>query len=338
MSEIATQHSDPTPSTFGQARTAGPALRGLCADIGGSFIKFATVGVDGSLGKPFKMPTPAADWTDFCRALLSLCEGFVPDVPLSLSIAGVVDAETGIALSANVSCTSGRRLAAELEAALGRRVLVANDADCFALAEARPGGAASRGVVFGIILGSGVGGGLVVDGRIVEGAGGIAGEWGHGPILGPLKLGGRDLGPLPCGCGQIGCLDTLGSARGLERIDRHLHAEARDSRLIVEDWLAGDEGAARVVEAWSDLTAGPLAFMVNATGAAMVPVGGGLSNSAPLIAHLDAALRRRILRRTSGPVVVPSRLGDAAGLIGASLRLERPGVPSPDRAGRERTS
>ncbi|KQT43195.1 hypothetical protein ASG43_15690 [Aureimonas sp. Leaf454] len=309
-------------------------MRGLAADIGGSFIKFAPVGLDGALGEASRVSTPSTDWDGFCRALHSLCAPFAEDLALSLSIAGIVDAETGVALSANVSCTSGRRLAASLEEALGRRVLVANDADCFALAEARGRGAA-RGVVFGIILGSGVGGGLVLDGRIVEGAGGIAGEWGHGPILGPIRLGGRDLGPLPCGCGQIGCLDTLGSARGLERIDRHLHGEGRTSPVIVEHWRAGEASAARAVEAWSDIMSGPLAVLVNATGAVLVPVGGGLSNSAPLIAHLDAAVRRRLLRRTAGPLVVPARLGEAAGLLGAAIRLEAFGAGSLPPADRE---
>lgn len=302
---------------------------GLCADIGGTFIKFAALQAGGTLGATVRLPTPAKDWPAFCAALQGLCEDVDESAALSLSIAGVVDPDSGLALSANVPCISGRRLTADLAAGIGRPVIVANDADCFVLAESLRGAGRGQRVVFGIILGSGVGGGLVVEGRIVEGAGGIAGEWGHGPIVGTVRVGPVEIPPFPCGCGQSGCLDTIGSARGLERIDDLLHGETRGSRAIVEAWTSTEAAASRTVDVWTDMVAGPLAVMVNATGAGVVPVGGGLANSHALIGHLDAAVRRRILRRTAAPIVVPSQLGDDAGLIGAALRL---GPPSPSPA------
>jgi len=198
-------------------------------------------------------------------------------------------------------------------------VRVANDADCFVLAEARRGAGAGARVVFGVILGSGVGGGLVVDGRIVEGAGGFSGEWGHGPVMGRRMVGERVLEPFPCGCGQLGCLDTIGSARGLERVDAFLNGTGRSSLEVVERWGAGEAGAGRAIETWLDLVAGPLAVVVNLTGAGAVPVAGGLSNSAALVAALDRAVRARILRREGEPLVVASQLGADAGLIGAAL-------------------
>ncbi|MDX7949664.1 ROK family protein [Lichenihabitans sp. Uapishka_5] len=292
--------------------------RGICADVGGSFIKSVVLGATGVAAAPQRRPTPAGDWNAFRVALQSLCADLPGDAPLALSIAGIVDPESGMALSANVPCITGRRLGAELSQDLGRAVLVANDADCMVLAEAMRGAATGHRVVFGIVLGSGVGGGLVVDGRIVEGAGGIAGEWGHGPILGATQFGDVVIPPLACGCGQSGCLDTLGGAVGLERLHRLLHGIKCDSRTICAAWSQGEPQAGATIAAWLDLLAGPLAMVVNATGAGIVPVSGGLGNDPALIEALDHAVRRRILRRSREPLVVPSRFGDAAGLEGAA--------------------
>ena len=292
---------------------------GLGADVGGSFIKFAAVHPDGACGTPRLVPTPVRDWPQFCATMSMLCRNHAPDVPLCLSIAGVVDPDTHVAFSANLPCISGRRLAAELGTHLGRPVRVANDADCTVLAEALRGVGVGHRVVFGIVLGSGVGGGLVVDGAIVRGVGGITGEWGHGPILGTVQVGDATVPPQPCGCGQMGCLDTLGGAHGLERLHRFAHGVALSSRTICGRWRDDDPPATRTVEAWLALVAGPLAVMVNATGAGIVPVAGGLGNDVRLIAALDHAVRSRVLRRGSTPVVVPSRFGDVAGLVGAAL-------------------
>ncbi len=280
----------------------------LCADIGGSFIRVGRA-VDGVLaGDPVTLPTPALVWADFVAALAALVEGPAV-IPLAVAIAGVVR-EDGQVLAANLPCLAGRHLATELSSALGRRVTVANDADCFALAEAASGAGAGHRVVLGIILGTGVGGGLVVDGRMVPGAG----EWGHGPLIhaGPLAS-------LPCGCGQRGCVDTIGSARGLERLHRALAGVERDSRWLMQGWLDGDAACAATLAAYVAAVADPLAFAVNVTAASVVPVGGGLGSVPALVAALDDAVRRRILRRLDRPLLVPSRHGGVAGLIGGAL-------------------
>ena len=169
----------------------------LAFDIGGSRIRAARGGV--ALGE---VATPLHDAQAFVGALHGFLRG--DETGVAISIAGVVAPETGQITVANIPCINGRALAAELQAALGLPVLVLNDADCFALAEIAVGAARGHRNVFALILGSGVGGGLVIDGRVVQGAGGYAGEWGHGPVI-------RD--PVfVCGCGQKGCLDTVGSA------------------------------------------------------------------------------------------------------------------------------
>ncbi|PXA88689.1 hypothetical protein DMC47_29780 [Nostoc sp. 3335mG] len=171
--------------------------------------------------------------------------------------------------------------------------------------------------MFGIILGTGVGGGLVESGRIVSGAGGIGGEWGHGPVIHASPLGAQANPVFPCGCGRRGCLDTIGSARGLERLHRFLHGTTADSIAITAAYERGDGRALSTVDYWCDLVAGPLAMVLHAVSATIVPVGGGLANAHALIAALDARVRANLLTPTSTPTVVPGQLGAQAGLIGA---------------------
>lgn len=292
----------------------------LCFDIGGSAIKGGAATDPLGIVPLGRVPTPLHDFGAFAAALADMAAR-VPDAgPVALSITGVVDPATGLIKAANIPCIDGRPLAADLQARLGRPVQVANDADCFALAEAGAGAGRGHRIVFGAILGTGVGGGLVVDGRIVNGAGGFAGEWGHGPVA-ATRAGGPpvDLPPFPCGCGLAGCIDTVGGARGMERLHRHLHGTDLPSTAIVEAWLAGDPAARRTIEVQIDLLAGPLALVVNVVGADVVPVGGGLGRVGELVARLDREVRSRILRRTDQPLVVPGEIAPEAGLVGAAL-------------------
>ncbi len=280
----------------------------LCFDIGGSRIK-AAQSLAGPLRPLGEVPTPAADFAAFAAALASFLRG--GETGVAISIAGVVDPDAGRIKVANIPGLDGRSVAEDLRAALGLPVLILNDADCFALAEATHGAGRGKARVFGIILGTGVGGGLVLDGRVITGAGGYAGEWGHGPVI-------RDPA-FPCGCGQIGCVDTIGGARGLERLHLHLTGQSLDAIEIVRRWKAG---ARETVALWLDLISGPLAMVVNVVGADVVPVGGGLANEPGLIAALDAAVRARILRKVAGPLVVPAQVSADAGLIGAAAAGE----------------
>ncbi|MDZ7907544.1 MAG: ROK family protein [Gemmobacter sp.] len=236
---------------------------------------------------------------------------------MAISIAGCIDPGTGRMRIANIPCLDGRVLVADLEAALGLPVWIGNDADCFALAEAGSGAGQGHRTVFGVILGTGVGGGLVIDGRLVTGAGGFAGEWGHGPVQDSRPLG-RVLPRLTCGCGQVGCLDPIGSARGIERLHAHLHGVALGSEAIIAHWQAGMAAASETVAIWLEVMAGPLAMVLNVVGATVVPVGGGLGRARPLVAALDGAVAARRLWQAPGPVVVPAALQGEPGLIGAS--------------------
>ncbi len=290
-------------------------------DIGGSAIKGGIARSMADIVPLARRPTPKHDFAGFVAVLRDVIAeaGGKPDC-LSLSIAGVVDPDTQALICANIPCIHDRRLAADLEAELGYPVLIANDADCFAMAEAMSGAGRGHRIVFGAILGTGVGGGLVADGRLVNAAGGFAGEWGHGPII--ASSAGNPPVAVPayaCGCGQRGCVDTVGGARGIERLHRTLHGLEFSSEKIIDEWLKGDERAERTIDVMVDLVASPLALAINITGATIVPVGGGLSNVEPLLARLDEAVRGRILRKFGRPLVVPSQCRPEPGLIGAAL-------------------
>jgi N-acetylglucosamine kinase len=281
-----------------------------CFDIGGSAIKSAVAAADGKIGDLHRVPTPTHDFAAFTAAMQAQIDAGGPSRGVAISIAGVVDPLDGRIKCANIPCIDGRTLADELSKAFGLPVWIINDADSFALAEARAGAGRGHANVFGLILGTGVGGGLVFDGRLIGGPGGFAGEWGHGPVDTRFAF--------PCGCGQTGCLDTVGGARGLERLHLALHRESLDSREIIAAWQSGDHAAERTIACWTDLLGGPLAMLVNTVGASILPVGGGLANSAPLIARLDRAVRARILRKTDAPLIVPGQSGAEPGLIGAA--------------------
>ncbi len=290
-----------------------------CFDIGGSAIKCAVATGDGRIGDLHRVPTPAHDFSAFTQAMREMIAAGGPARGVAISIAGVVDTDSGRIKCANIPCIDGRTLAADLSEALGLPVWIINDADSFALAEAQAGAGRGHANVFGLILGTGVGGGLVYNGQLIGGPGGFAGEWGHGPVAAQFAGTPPQAIPrFPCGCGQTGCIDTVGGARGLERLHQHLHRETRDSRAIIDAWQAGDAQAERTIDCFVDLLRGPLAMLVNTVGASILPVGGGLSNSAPLIARLDAAVRGAILRKTDAPIIVPGQSGAEPGLIGAA--------------------
>lgn len=280
----------------------------LAFDIGGSRIKAAVW--DGALRPLGEVVTPLADKAAFTAAVAGFVTG--QETGIAISIAGVVDPASGVGKVANIPAIDGLSLGPEVQAATGLPVRVLNDADCFTLAEAFHGAGRGHGSVFGVILGSGVGGGLVIDGRLVTGAGGYAGEWGHGPVI-------RGEFAFQCGCGQVGCVDTIGGARGLERLHRKRTAELLGAEAIIAGWMAGEAEPGETMALWRELVAGPLAMVLNVVGADVVPVGGGLSRAPGLVRYLDEAVRVRMLRRTKGPLLVPAECGADAGLLGAAM-------------------
>ncbi|MGA7585460.1 ROK family protein [Rouxiella badensis] len=298
----------------------------FCADIGGSFIKFGLSRQQGEVTVLAKVATPTQSWDEFVLAMQMLLNEHgaevAADAPLAISTAGLVSPQSGEVMATNIPSFTGHNLAAELTQILKRKVSVANDADCFALAEAHVGEGQGLPIVVGIILGTGVGGGLVFNGQLVRGHGGVTGEWGHGAITRTELLLDNKLVRVPrllCGCGQSGCLDMLGGARGIERLHFELHQQTLTSHQIIEGWQAGSFQAVQTLNAWLALVSEPLTLMVNILGATRVVVGGGLASVIPLIAALDQRVRESTLHKYPQPLVVPGKFVNQGGLVGASV-------------------
>ncbi|WP_437616312.1 ROK family protein [Erwinia sp. V71] len=298
----------------------------ICLDIGASFLKAGLSAQPGKITPLATLPMPVDSWSAFTDAVQQLLQQIHGQIdarsPLAISTAGLVDPVSGEVYASNIPAFHHRRVAQQLQDLLQRPVFIANDADCFALAEATTGRGAGERIVFGAILGSGVGGGLVIDGRIVSGSGGVSGEWGHGPITRrEVSVDGvmYTLPRLACACGQRGCLDTAGGARGIERLHQLLHQQVCDSKAIVTGWRQREHDAVLTVKVWCELVSEPLAFLVNLTGAGRIVVGGGLAAEPALIALLDQRVRQLILRRLTTPLVVAGALAEQGGLLGASV-------------------
>src|SRR5580700_3567234 len=187
-------------------------------DIGGSKIEVAALDQDGSIRQRRRSATPAGDYGALIHAVKTMVEGIEGELgtraSVGVAIPGALSLATGLVKNANSTCLNGRPFDRDLMAALGRKLRFANDANCFALSEATDGAARGANVVFGVILGTGVGGGIVVDGKLLTGPNAIAGEWGHSPL--PWPRDDERPGPL-CYCGKRGCIESFLSGPSLAR-------------------------------------------------------------------------------------------------------------------------
>ncbi|ORM63659.1 N-acetylglucosamine kinase [Pantoea rodasii] len=298
----------------------------ICLDLGGSFVKLGVMDAQQQLTILDQQKIPADSWPEFIALISRMIEQhqtyFTADSPLAISTAGIVAPDTGEIFASNIPAFHQRNLSLALGELLHRKVIVHNDADCFTLAEAQAGVGKGHKVVFGAILGSGVGGGLVADGRIITGQNGLTGEWGHGPItLTEIDIEGETV-RLPrqtCPCGQKGCLDSYGGARGLENLHRTLHQVSLSSIDIIQGWQQQDAQAQHTILVWLELVSQPLAYTINITGASLVAVGGGLASVTLLINALNDHVQRYVLRRTTHPLVVPGAFAHNGGMMGAAL-------------------
>ena len=215
----------------------------------------------------------------------------------------------------NSTCLNGQPLGADLSAALGREVRLANDADCFALSEATDGAGAGHACVFGVILGTGVGGGVVVNGRLLHGPNAIAGEWGHTPL--PAPTDDERPGP-PCYCGRAGCIETFLSGPGIAREHRAVTGQDVDTAEIVRRAERGDATCALSVERACDRLARALASVVNLLDPHVIVLGGGLGKVAAFYARVPQLWARHVFSDRVDTRLVAPRHGDASGVRGAA--------------------
>jgi len=287
-------------------------------DFGGTKIEAAALDQSGQFLARVRTPNPG----DYDRAIEDLC-ALIARVEaeaggagtVGLGTPGSVNPRTGRMRNANSVYLNGRSFREDLEAALGREVRLANDANCLALSEAVDGAAAGARTAFAVIVGTGVGGGLVVDGRIVEGSNGIGGEWGHVPL--PWMTAEEFPGP-PCWCGHHGCLDMLVSGTGLRKDHAARTGEMLDGELIVEAARRGEPAAAASLDAYIDRLGRAMAMVVNIVDPDVFVMGGGMSNVAEIYDRLPAVVRRYTFSDGWDVPVVQAKWGDSSGVRGAA--------------------
>jgi fructokinase len=235
---------------------------------------------------------------------------------VGVGIPGVVGRATGLVKNANSVWLNGRPLLADLEARLSRPVRAANDANCFALSEAVDGAGQGHETVFGVILGTGVGGGIAIRRRIHEGPNQIAGEWGHNPLPWMTDEE-RDAAP-QCYCGKRGCVETFLSGPGLERDHARVTGVSRPAQDIVRAAADGETSAVRTLERYQDRLARALATVIDVLDPDAVVLGGGLSNLPGLAPAVSAALPAYVFSDTVVTQVVRHAHGDSSGVRGAA--------------------
>lgn len=290
----------------------------LGIDLGGTKIEGVVLGHGGIELARRRVATPRgyAETLDALARLVSDLErdaGARADV--GMGIPGTISSATGLVKNANSTWLIGKPLDRDLSSRLGRPVRLANDANCFALSEAVDGAGKGARSVFGVILGTGVGGGVVLDGRVVEGVTGIAGEWGHNPLPWPSDE--ERPGP-DCYCGKRGCIETFLSGPGLHRDHRAVTGRDWSTHEIAAAAAGGDLEAAAALKRYVDRLARGLATVIDVLDPEVVVLGGGMSNLRNLADDVTAALPAWVFTDEVLTRVRPNVHGDSGGVRGAA--------------------
>lgn len=288
-------------------------------DLGGTKIEIVALAADGRELLRRRVATPQGDYSATLGAVAALIAAVENELgrqgTVGVGIPGAESLASGRIKNANSTCLIGQPLRTDLEALLQREVRLANDANCFALSEASDGAGRQAEVVFGVILGTGVGGGVVVRGHVLSGANAIAGEWGHNP----LPLPGLADVPLPlCYCGRSGCIETYLSGPALIR-DHALHAGDQLSPAEIDARAAGGDPACEATLRRYEARLGrALAGVVNVLDPQVIVLGGGLSNLGRLYRNLPACCGPHVFSDIFRTQIVPPAHGDSSGVRGAA--------------------
>ncbi len=293
-------------------------------DLGGTKIEAVALGSSGGQAGAelarLRIATPTDGYDSVVRGVAELVTAVENQAgarapAIGIGTPGSLSPATGLIRNSNTTVLNGRALDRDLTAALGRPVRLQNDANCFTLAETMAGAAQGLDTVFGVILGTGVGGGVVSGGRVLAGQNLIAGEWGHNRL--PAASPGELPGP-PCYCGRNGCVETWCSGPAMTADHAGATGEALDPPRIAARAAAGDAAAVATLERHLDRLARALAGVVNLLDPNAIVLGGGLSNLDHLCDRLPGAMRPHIISDVFETPIVNNRLGDSAGVIGAA--------------------
>jgi len=299
----------------------------LGVDLGGSKIEIIALGDEGGVLLRERVATPQGDYPATVKAVAGLVEAAelkvgagslcVPGIPLrgqatvGVGIPGAESLATGLIKNANSTCLIGKPLRQDLQDLLQREVRIANDANCFALSEAIDGAGAGAQVVFGVILGTGVGGGIVIDGRVLSGANAIAGEWGHNPMPGEHHQ-------EACYCGRKGCVELYLSGPGLSADHRRATSADFQATEIAKHAASGDKDCEATLQRYEARLARALAQIINILDPDVIVLGGGVSNMDRLYENVPRLWGEHVFSDRVATRLLKHRHGDSSGVRGAA--------------------
>ncbi len=292
----------------------------LGIDLGGTKIEIIALDEKGQELARYRVPTPRGDYGATLAAIVGLVRKVEAEAgatgPVGIGTPGALSGATGTLKNSNSVCLIGKPLLADLERLLDRPVRMENDANCFTLSEATDGAASGAGVVFGVILGTGVGGGIVACGRVLAGRNAIAGEWGHNPLPWPLD---EELPGPRCYCGKRGCIETFLSGPGMARDHLNVAGEALDPETIVVRSEAGDGACLATLRRYEERLARSLACVINILDPDVIVLGGGMSNICRLYETVPRLWGGYVFSDRVDTPLVQARHGDSSGVRGAAF-------------------
>ncbi len=292
-------------------------------DLGGTKTEIAALDDYGEIAARFRTPTPSSDYEAIIETIVRLVAEAETEVGPARSIGvghpGAMSPITGLIKNSNTTVLNGRPLAQDVATALDRPVALANDADCLTLSEAQDGAGAGHEIVFGVIIGTGVGGGIVVRRALVRGPNAITGEWGHNPL--PAMDDEERPGPR-CYCGRNGCIETFLSGRGLSRTYRELANAEVPASTVAQRAAAGEQNAAKTIETYCLRLAKALAAVINVLDPHAIVLGGGVSNIASVYELVPQFWKDHVLSDTVETRLVRAIHGDSSGVRGAAWLTE----------------
>ncbi|ADE12004.1 ROK family protein [Sideroxydans lithotrophicus] len=291
----------------------------LGIDLGGTKIEIIALDDAGRELLRRRVPTPKGDYYETLQAIAQLVRDTEAELgqqgSLGIGTPGALSRATGRLKNSNSVALNGQPILQDLEALLQRKVQISNDANCFALSEATDGAAAGAEVVFGVILGTGVGAGIVVNGQVLTGPNGIAGEWGHNPLPWPQP---NELPGPPCYCGKQGCIETFLSGTGMAKLHHHETGVALCAEEIVTRAEQGDAACEHSLQTYENRLARSLAHIINILDPDVIVLGGGMSNIERLYANVPRMWGNWVFSDRVDTRLAQHRFGDSSGVRGAA--------------------
>jgi len=288
-------------------------------DLGGTKTELIAIDNTGNELSRERIPTPAQSYDKILHSIKDIIE--ITEEKLSLTgtigigMPGAISPATGLIKNSNTVCLNGKRFSEDLEKIIKRPVRIANDANCFALSEAIDGAGKTASIVFGAILGTGCGGGVVINQQLIVGSNAISGEWGHNPL--PWASA-SELASGPCYCGKTGCIELFLSGTGIERDHYQTWGEKKKSKDIFSLAKEGDAHCSQTINVYKDRLARSLASIINIIDPHVIVLGGGVSNVNDLYYDIPQLLNKYVFSDHISTQIVKNKYGDSSGVRGAA--------------------